>query len=116
MTYSRDSTVYHFDPNDTSLLYGTVQSRTGVRQGDPLGPLLFNLVINTPRNFGERCKESSAIQAFSDDGEYLIKTPFVPTLIAVATEELGKVYSRIQKRILPSLKTVKRSEVLLKYY
>jgi hypothetical protein len=65
MIYSRDSTVYYFDPNDASLLHGTVQSRTGVRQGDPLGPLLFNLAIRTPlRNIGERCKDSAAIQAF----------------------------------------------------
>ena len=48
MIYSRDSTVYYFDPNDASLLHGTVQSRTGVRRGDPLGPLLFNLAISTP--------------------------------------------------------------------
>jgi hypothetical protein len=97
MIYSRDSTVYYFDPDDASLLYGTVQSRTGVQQGDPLGPHLFNRAINTPlRNIGERRKDSSAIQAFSNDGMYLIKTPFVPTVIAVATEELGKVCSRVQ--------------------
>jgi hypothetical protein len=34
--------------------------------------------------------ESSAIHAFSGDGKYFIKTPFAPTLIDVATEELGK--------------------------
>jgi hypothetical protein len=95
--YSRDSTVYYFDPKDASLLCGTVKYRTGVRQGDPLGPLLFNLAISTPlRNIGERCKDSSAIQAFYDDGKYLIKTPSVPTVITVATEESGKVCSRIQ--------------------
>jgi hypothetical protein len=78
MIYSRHSTVYYFDPDDASLLHGTVQSRTGVRQGDPLGPLLFNLAIITPlRKFGERCKDSTAIQAFFNDGKYLIKTPFV---------------------------------------
>jgi hypothetical protein len=77
--YSRDSTVYYFDPNDASLFYGTVQSRTGVRQADPLGPILFNLAINIPlHNIWERCKDSTAIQAYSDDGKYLIKTPFVP--------------------------------------
>jgi hypothetical protein len=71
MIYSRDSAVYYYDPNDASLLHGTVQCRTGVRQGDPLGPLLFNLAITTHlRNIGERCKDSSAIQAFSDDGPY----------------------------------------------
>jgi hypothetical protein len=49
MIYSRDSIVCYFDPNDASLLHGTVQSRTGIRQGGPLGPLLlFNLAINTP--------------------------------------------------------------------
>jgi hypothetical protein len=32
MIYSRDSTVYFFDPNDASHMHGTVQSRTGVRQ------------------------------------------------------------------------------------
>jgi hypothetical protein len=48
------------------------------------------------RNIGERCKDSSAIQAFSNDGKYLINTPFVPTVIAVATEELGIVCSRVQ--------------------
>jgi hypothetical protein len=37
MIYSRDSTVYYFDPNDASLLHSTVHSRTGIRQGDPLG-------------------------------------------------------------------------------
>jgi hypothetical protein len=97
MIYSRDSTVYYFDPNDASLLHGTVQSRTGVRQGDPLGPLLFNMARSTPlRNIGERRKDSAAIQAFSDDVKYLIKTPFVPTVIAVATEEMGKVCSNVQ--------------------
>jgi hypothetical protein len=31
-----------------------------------------------------------------DDGKYLIKTPFVLTVIKVATEELGKVCSNVQ--------------------
>jgi hypothetical protein len=97
MIYSRDSTVNYVDPNDASLLHGTVQSRTGVQQGDPLGPLLFNLAISTPlRSIGERCKDSAAIQAFFDDGKYLIKTRFVPTVITVATEKLGKVCSNVQ--------------------
>jgi hypothetical protein len=53
MIYSRDSTVSYFDPNDASLLHGMVESRTGVRKGDPLGPLLFNLAITIPlRNIG----------------------------------------------------------------
>jgi hypothetical protein len=33
---------------------------------------------------------------FFDDGKYLIKTPFVSTVLAVATEELGKVCSSVQ--------------------
>jgi hypothetical protein len=69
----------------------------GVRQGDPLGRLLFNLAINTPlRNIGERCKDSSSIQVFFDDGKYLIKTPFASIVITVATEELGQVCFRVQ--------------------
>jgi hypothetical protein len=98
MIYSRDSTVYYyFDLDDASLLYGAVLSRTGVRHGDNLRPLLFNLAISTPlRNIVERRKDSSAIQDFSDDGKYLIEMSFVPTLIEVATEELGKVCSRAQ--------------------
>jgi hypothetical protein len=48
MIYSRDSTVYYFDPNNASHMHGTVLSRTGVRQGDFLGPLLFTLAISTP--------------------------------------------------------------------
>jgi hypothetical protein len=48
MIHSRDYAVYYFDPNDASLLYGTILSRTGVRQRDPLGPLLFNLEISIP--------------------------------------------------------------------
>jgi hypothetical protein len=72
MIYSRDSTVYYFDPEDASLLYGTVQSRMCVRQGDPLGMLLFNLAISTPlRSIGERCKNSSATQALCYDGTHL---------------------------------------------
>jgi hypothetical protein len=51
---------------------------------------------HTLRNIGERCKDSSVIQAFSNDGKYLINTPFAPTVIAVATEELGIVCSRVQ--------------------
>jgi hypothetical protein len=97
MIYLRDSTVFYLDPNDTSLLHGTVQSRTGIRQGDHLVPFLFNLAISTPlRDIGERCKDPSAIQAFSEDGKYLIKTPFVPTVITVAMEESGKVCSNVQ--------------------
>jgi hypothetical protein len=98
MIYSRDSNVYYFDPNDAPLLYGMVRFRTGVRLGDSLlGPLFFNLAISTPlQNIWERCMDSSAIQAFSEGGKYSVKTPFVPTAIAVATEELEKVSSRVQ--------------------
>jgi hypothetical protein len=94
MIYSRDSTnVYYFDPNDASLHYGTIKSHTDVRQADPLGPLMFNLALSNPlRNIRERCKDSSAIHAFYDDGKYLITTAYVPTVIAVATEELGEVW------------------------
>jgi hypothetical protein len=94
MTYSRDSAVNYFDPNDASLLHGTVQFRTRrsswpafVQLGDQHPP---------PRNIGDRCKDSSAIQAFVDEGKYLIKTHFVPSVITLATEELGKVCSRVQ--------------------
>jgi hypothetical protein len=55
---------------------------------------LFNLAISTPlRNIVERCKDSTSIQAFFYDGKYLIKTPFIPTVITVATEELEKVWN-----------------------
>jgi hypothetical protein len=58
---------------------------------------LFNLAINTPlRDIGKWFKDSSAIQASSDDGKYSNKMPFVPIVIAVATEELGKVCSKVQ--------------------
>jgi hypothetical protein len=48
MIYSRDSTVCSFDSNDVALLYGTVESHMGVRQGDPLGPLSFQLGNHHP--------------------------------------------------------------------
>jgi hypothetical protein len=38
-------------------------------------------------NIREWCKDSLAIQAFYDDGKYLIKPLFIPTMIAVGTEE-----------------------------
>jgi hypothetical protein len=58
---------------------------------------LFNLAIYTPlRNIGNWCKDSAAIQDFYDDGKYLIKTPFVPTMTMVATKKLGKVCSKVQ--------------------
>jgi hypothetical protein len=61
------------------------------------GPAFVQLGDKHPlRNIGGRCKDSAAILAFSDDGKYLIKTPFVPTVITVATEELGKVCSNVQ--------------------
>jgi hypothetical protein len=60
-------------------------------------PLLFNLATNTPlRNIGERCRDSGAIQAFSDDGKYLIKAPNAPTVTTMATEELEKICSKVQ--------------------
>jgi hypothetical protein len=34
---------------------------------------------------------------FFYDGKYLIKTPFVPTVITVATEEFGKVCSNVNQ-------------------
>jgi hypothetical protein len=89
--YSRDSAVYYFHPNDASLLHGTVQFRTGVRQGDPFGPLLFNLAINIPlRNIGEWCTDSAAILAFFDNGKHLIITPFVMTVIRWLRGNWGK--------------------------
>jgi hypothetical protein len=94
MVYPRYFNVYNFHPNDASFMYGTVQSRTDVRQGYPLGTLLFNLAISTPlRNIGERCMDSSAIHAFSGDRKYLITTVLVPPMTALTTEELGK-YAR----------------------
>jgi hypothetical protein len=49
MMYSRGFIVYCFDPDDdASILHGTILSRTGVRQVDPLRPLMFNLAISTP--------------------------------------------------------------------
>jgi hypothetical protein len=97
MIYLRYFNVYYFHPNDALFTYGTVQSRTDVRQGDTLGTLLFNLAISTPlRNIGERCMDSSAIHAFSGDRKYLITTVFVPTVTALTREELGKVCEMIQ--------------------
>jgi hypothetical protein len=51
MMYSRDSTMYYFDPNDASLLFGTFQSRTGVRQGDSLVGLLVKSYLLTQTIF-----------------------------------------------------------------
>jgi hypothetical protein len=89
--------VYYFDPNDASFLHGTVQSRTGIRQGDPLGPLLFNLAISTPLwNIGERCKDLAAIQTFSDDGMCLIKNAFRPDCDCGGYGGTGKVCANVQ--------------------
>jgi hypothetical protein len=97
MICSRDCIVNYFDPYYASLLYCTVLSRTGVRQGHPLGTLLLNLALSTPlRNIWERCNYSTVIQSFFDDGKSLITTDFVPNVIVVATEELGKVRSTVQ--------------------
>jgi hypothetical protein len=53
MIYPRYSTMYYFNLSDASAMHGTIWSRKGVRQGDPLGPLLSNLAISTPlRNVG----------------------------------------------------------------
>jgi hypothetical protein len=51
MTYSRDSTLYYFDPNDASLLYGMVRYCMGVRQGDPPGPLLLTWRSSPPPEY-----------------------------------------------------------------
>jgi hypothetical protein len=92
MIYSRDSAVYYFDHNDASLLHGT-----GVRHEDFLGPLLFNLAISTPSGIlGNSARTQRRSKPFYDEGKYSIKTPFVPIVITVATEELGKVCSNVQ--------------------
>jgi hypothetical protein len=94
--YSWDSILYYFDPNDASLMYNTAQSHTGVRQGYPLGTLMFHLTTCTPfRNIGERCIDSSAIKALHDDGKISDYNGFFPTVIADNTEELGKVSSTV---------------------
>jgi hypothetical protein len=96
--YSRDFPVYYFDTTSSSL-YGTIQSSIGVRQGDPIGPHLFNLVINTPlRNIGEGYRDSTTIiiHAFYDNGNYIIKIVFVPLVYPAATEELEKACARVQ--------------------
>jgi hypothetical protein len=38
----------------------------------------------------------AVLSIYTDDGKYLIKTPLVPTVIAVAMEGLRKVYSKVQ--------------------
>jgi hypothetical protein len=48
----------------------------------------------SPSAHWDTCNDSSTIQAFSDDGKYLIKTPFVPIVIVVAG--IGEVCSRVQ--------------------
>jgi hypothetical protein len=91
--------VYNLDPDDASLLHGTVKSCTtyGCPTRRSFWPAFVQLGDQHPlRNIGERCKDSAAIQAFSDDGNYLIQTPFVPTVITVVTEESGKVGSKVQ--------------------
>jgi hypothetical protein len=50
--------VYYVDPDDASALYGTIKSRTGVRHGDPLGPLLFKLAIIIPLQKISECRET----------------------------------------------------------
>jgi hypothetical protein len=98
MIYSRDSTVYHFDPKDASLLHDTVHSRTGVRHRDPLGAVCSTWRLAPPYGRLENgARNLAAIQAFSDDGKILIKTHVVSTVITVATEELGKVIRRFNQ-------------------
>jgi hypothetical protein len=67
-------------------------------------PVFIQLHIsNRLRNTKERCKDSLAIQAFSDDGKYLIKIAlFILTVIAVGTKELEKVCSKVQPMIKSS--------------
>jgi hypothetical protein len=91
--------VYNLDPDDASLLHGTVKFFTtyGCKTRRSFWPAFVQLGDQHPlRSIGERCRDSAAIEAFSDDGKYLIQTHFVPTVITVVTEESGKDGSKVQ--------------------
>jgi hypothetical protein len=54
-------------------------------------------IYYTPlRNIGERCRDSAAVHAFYDGGNYIIKTRLVPFVYPVAKQELGKACARVQ--------------------
>jgi hypothetical protein len=105
MGSSRDSNVYNFDPTQSSTYAALFSHARGVRQGDPLGPLLFDMALRSAfirhgvkypvLNIGERCRDSTAKHAFTDDGNYIIKTAFDPAVYRVATEELERACARV---------------------
>jgi hypothetical protein len=96
--YSPDSAVYYFDPAASSAAYAAQFSL--VREyGKVILLVLFYLTwrsVNPLKNIGERCRDSTAIHAFSHNRNYIIKTVFVPSVYRVATEELEKACARVQ--------------------
>jgi len=74
----------------SSLLFGqhVIESLAGVQQGDPLGPLLFSLVLQTlTQKIKEACPALALNVWFLDDGTLIGRTDDVLRAVQIISED-----------------------------
>eukprot|EP00873_Tetraselmis_striata_P006610 jgi/Tetstr1/426874/TSEL_017088.t1 len=92
MLYDRPSDLYYYATDDPGTLRATLQSRTGVRQGDVLAPLYFCLAIAGPvQAVVARTAADTFCQSFADDCGAATAAAHVPRVFDEYCTELSKV-------------------------
>eukprot|EP00873_Tetraselmis_striata_P014259 jgi/Tetstr1/434523/TSEL_023615.t1 len=92
MLFDRPSDLYYDAPDDLGTLRATLQSRTGVRQGDVLTPLYFCLAIAGPVHaVVARTAADTFCQSFADDCGAATAAAPVPRVFDEYCTELSKV-------------------------
>jgi hypothetical protein len=92
--------VYYFDPTVSGdgpiRHYSVVYGSTSILSSWSAFIRPSELYPPRSRNVGERCRDSTSIEAFSHDSNDIIKTVFVPVVYRVATEEHEKACARVK--------------------
>ncbi|KAL0226181.1 hypothetical protein P9112_013505 [Eukaryota sp. TZLM1-RC] len=87
------SFFYHFDGKESDLIFNSfgLKSSSGVKQGDPLGPLLFCLAIHKTLNIIKQKYPSIKIVAYMDDISFIGSFE----LLELVAQEIADSYENI---------------------